>query len=157
MRILSKRMQSAIFQAHTATNRAAGVGGGSGFLAVQLLNDIQTGTINQNFTTVAPVLVTNSSGSFTLQRQCYIDIRCVAWIAVTGGIDFFYPALILDGNQVGQAVSGDGPKGYQTAPIFSAALLAAGAHTVNMTGSVGAAGTTGTIVQARTLVYQLAA
>lgn len=155
------RLQQAVFAQALAMNRAASTGPGSGFLVAQLLSDQDTGAINQNFTGIGignAVDVTSSSATIQMARAGRLKIEATALIAVTAGTDFFYVYIDVDGAQSGSSVvSGDGPKGYYSAPLLASPLLSAGNHTIKLRGYVGAAATTGTIVRARTFTYQLGA
>jgi hypothetical protein len=155
-----KRYQQALFQQASGMNRAAGTGGGSGFLPMQpLVNPVFAG-INQSFTGVgsgSAVDITSSSGTFSLTRQCYVFIFYTAQLAVTGGADFAYVYLDIDGTNITAAMAGDGPRGFRNSPLNAVPLLAAGAHTIKLRGYVGAGGTTGKVLGGVGVALQLGA
>lgn len=152
-----KRLQQSIFQHAAASNRAGGAGGGSGYVVLATLADQFTGNINQTFTTVAATDITNSTATFALTRSTFLKVEVQVSFAVTGGIDFAYISLVEDGSVIRSALSGDGPKGYYTATILDQGVFVEGSHTFKLQGTVGAAGTTGKVLQAELFVYQLGA
>ena len=154
-----KRLQQSVFQHATAANRAAGAGGGSGFVVKQALVNKATGTISQTFSVLqaSEVAITNSSATFSLARPAEVEIVAQVQMAVTAGTDYAYVLINVDGTDLTGATSGDGPKGYYTATIFTVIALGPGLHTVKLTGYVGVGTTTGIVVAANVFAFQLGA
>jgi hypothetical protein len=75
----------------------------------------------------------------------------------TAGTDFAYVHINIDGSTYTDATSGDGPRGYYTAQLLAAPVVAGGSHTVKLQGYNGTAGTSLQVISARTFVFQLGA
>ena len=135
--IASKRQQKAMFLAATAANRAAGAGGGSGFLPMLYLGggSLQS---SDTVTSTTPVAIgTGVSLTFQLPRTCFVfqSCRSISKTAGAGGA-FAYVEVFVDGVFTGNAALCDKANGGYTTGGDSGVLtnqpLAAGAHTVDI-------------------------
>jgi hypothetical protein len=150
-----RRFAQSHAQGAEAINRAAGQGSGYGLQGMALLADQYTAP-NQLFTGVGVANAVDLTGSATVlqvSRPMLVLVQANIWLAVTAGIDFFYAYIQVDAGSGAAVISGDGPKGYYSATALNVVMLQPGAHTAKVRGYVGAAGTTGKIVQAEIFAF----
>lgn len=138
--IASKRFQQGIFEALASQNRAAGSGGGSGFVVMQTI--ATSGTIPQTLGiagSASAVLIPGSAAKFIVNRAASFLINATITADVAGIIGSEQLGIYLDGVFQGVAASvfiGSAPAGTigQVASMAVMPVLnfqAPGSHTVD--------------------------